>query len=435
VNDVRSALESVLAIDDQILEDPARFRRAMADLFPDNERLGDLLGQSLQLGIPELIRTGHAPEALAQLINHSEINEQVAESIVRWWLDSIHSPSDPFGFLNQGPRRHDEGDLEPQKSNPPTNEMKEAPSGAFQVKIGCIAQEEFLVAISTSDGYFATLLTLPKSGDVVWRRLASPNTPLSRDLFVHGTHEGFALALWSDKFGISAVTARKATGDNDDAAPKLSLTRPSTIVPTVSADQMRYPIAALSTGKGLLDIFWTSDRRTLNRSSWRDQAAVPISTVLPISCSDQERLTMLDAARLNQRQCVLTALTDQSQIWVSEWDLDLDLHGTWRSITLPMDGICAISLLRYQGSQFLFACTPAGRMFAVEASDALRSPLAWRQINLPKSLEGIRTRSIALTSFNDRVYLAMSGKTGLLVATAAMSVNKFVIDHIDWLLK
>jgi len=40
-----------------------------------------------------------------------------------------------------------------------------------------------------------------------------------------------------------------------------------------------------------------------------------------------------------------------------------------------------------------------------------------------------------LTSFNDRVYLAMSGKTGLLVATAAMSVNKFVIDHIDWLLK
>jgi hypothetical protein len=431
--EIRLALEAVLEIDGQIATDPARFRRAIADVLPGDDRTANLLAFSTELGIPQVIRDGHAPEGVAHLIDHGGIDHQAAKWVVQLWIESLLPDSSPFdrmpdllsGRAGSNHQQREEGLESP--------ELREAPAGAYQVRIAWLSAMDLFVAISTSDGCFAALVGASGSDHPRWRRLASPDSPLSRDLFVHQAGDGHVLALWSDRSGIEAISSQRTVVESSGAA--LALGRVSTLVVAGSSEQIRYPIAAISTAHQLLDIFWTCDRQKLFRSSWRDGSSSGEPVVVPGSCYGNERLTILDALQLSDHRCVLAALTDRFRILVADWDLDIDVHGPWRSVAVPMDDMMTLSLVSVEGRSLLFACTKPGRLFAVDVRGTPGDSWPWWQVKLPDSLRRSEIRSISCASHEDRMWLAMSGKSGLAIVSAKLTGRRLEIEDINWILK
>jgi hypothetical protein len=422
---VGAAINTVLAIDPDILGDSARFRRAIADLLPDDERSEILLALSNELGIPQMIRDGYVTESLARLRDLGGIEERAAVSIVNWWSSSLKPDSVPFEASAPTGLRGDE--LE-------DSEPSESPRGAYQVRLAGFSATELFVAISTSDGYFATLVESTNPG-ATWRRLASPDSPLSRDLFVLLIEDDYVMTLWSDTKGVECSYVRRTLKERNTERSQISISRPSTLVPTSTTAQIRFPIAALSTDTGLLDVFWSSDQQQLSRSSWRDGVAIASSVPLPNACEGEERLTLLDVLSMTSRRSILAVLTNRFRILTSEWDLELDIQEPWRSISLPMSDVVSISLSSNEGRTLLFTSTRKGRLFAVEVGRGSGKDSPWWQITLPTSLEKLDIQSMSVTSYNERLFLALSGKSGLSIASTTLRGSRLEVDDVQRILK
>jgi hypothetical protein len=431
---VRRALSAIVGIDDQIVADSARFGRAIADALPDDERSCNLLTLSAQLGVPVLVQGRYGADAVVRLTEDGGIDRRAALAVVQWWAETLLPETGTLDFLPQGDP-HDAVESNDSRGDLTADDLNEHPIGVYQVRIACLSEQELLVAISTSDGFFSTLVRPFREEAPRWRRIASPDSPLSRDLFVHQASRGRVLALWSNKRGIEGRPVWR-TGDQPDSDfPQLSYGQTSTLVPTESSNQIRYPIAALSTAPGLIDIFWTSDRQKLCRSSLREGVATATPQTVPDACYGAERLSILDALQLNDHHCSLAALTDRSRILVADWDLDIDLHGSWRSVAVPMDDMMAISMVRVDERALLFASTKQGRVFAVDLGETVGESWPWWQVNLPDSLSGPETRSISVASHGEYVAIATSGKAGLSVGFAKLHGRRLEVQDVEWILR
>jgi hypothetical protein len=433
-DELRQAVDAVVRLDDEILGDPARFRRAIADVLPEDERTGNLLGLSTELGVPALIREGHSSEAVAHLMDHGGIDQRVARSIIQLWASVLSPGTSVFDSFAGIPGRDESVPSRITNKGLPEDELGEVPTGAYLVRATSLSGLDVFVAISTPDGCFATVVRPSRTVPLHWRRLASPDSPLSRDLCVHHVSDDQVLALWSDRTGIQGITARRALVESGKETPNLALGRPTTFVPTEPVNQIRYPIAAISTSQDMLDVFWTSDRQKLSRSSLRTGSSTSDPQILPASCYGGERLAILDALQLSEHHCVLATLTDRFRILVADWDLDIDLHGEWRSVAVPMDDMMAISMVRVGQRPLLFASTKSGRLFAVDIGERVGDSWPWWQVQLPDALGESATRSISLAACDDNVWLARSGTSGLCVVSARLRSRRLEISDIDWIL-
>ena len=72
----------------------------------------------------------------------------------------------------------------------------------------------YLVAIATQDGTFVCDVPPGRQAPFVWRQLASPHAPLSRDISLAQRPDGEVLAGWSDQAGVLARIVTIETGDD-----------------------------------------------------------------------------------------------------------------------------------------------------------------------------------------------------------------------------
>ncbi|GIF73800.1 hypothetical protein [Asanoa siamensis] len=356
VESTAAALRAVSDHDPSLLTEPARLARALRDLLPDDDHAVRLLVVAARTGLPGLLAGGHAREARNRLTDHAGLRAEVAEQLVSAWIAAStgevrSSAADRPGFVSERP------------GVPTAVAVQPGPAGAA------------VVGLVTGSGVFVG----DGSG---WRRVATPTATVSRDVALADHH-----VFWS---GAGGVFARPVTTPGG----VVSLGEQRTVV---TADQVRYPLAAVSGDGESVDVFWTPDRvRIAHRAlrGWATGSGVDIGAV-----PGAGRLAALAAGAAGPRAMWLAALTESGTLAYAAWDPAGGGLGRWTALAPPVP-IAALTL----AGGVLLGCTAAGHLLAYDLAGAR----TWRSVDPP-----------AQAPRPERAPHALAAAPGLLVVAAA----------------
>ena len=278
--DAGTALSEALRLDPTLAAEPARLRRALADLAPHDER-GWLLALGAAVTVPELISRGQAAEAGARLADVCGCRPETAGWVLSAWALALgrelpDRPSRPSGTTSPS----SDGTPEPEPT-PAEGTQAEEPGAPSALRVCVWPDGTPAAAVVTMRGVFVLAdVRAPARGR--WRRAATPRAPLSRDvaLVVDG-HQ--AEVVWTDHDGVHARSLRRG------AAGPLGLGGPRLLGTPPDGEQARYPLAALG-GEDTLWAVWTADRRAIVLTEERNWLPGGKTVPLPAVSAEGERL-------------------------------------------------------------------------------------------------------------------------------------------------
>lgn len=423
---VAAALAWLLDADPSLRSDPERMRRGLADLVPDQDRAADLLVRSVELGAVDALSSGHAWEARALLVDRGGVRSDLASEAIAVW-EAVQGPGPVARSQSELLDEHEPpaGRLTQVRVPTLTSSVStasaangEVPFGATIVSTGLCASGALAIAVGTPDGLFAAALA--DGALTPWRRLASPSSPMSRAVCLVSTPQGHLWAIWSSERGIERRQLEVDRTENlaGQFETVLSMTDP-TVLFRPGAGQPRYPLAASWSDREILDLFWTTDRQSLFRTSIRGTERLLDPAELPRPVRPPERLVALEVLPRDERDLVLAAMTDSHRILVTEWDITLDVVLTWRSVAAPVSNISDITLLHGTEGVQLLAALPDNRCFSVTVRETLSESWPWRQVAAPEGMPpGNSTRAIAAAPPEAQVMVA-AGSTGVFLIDVA----------------
>jgi len=394
-----------LGYDPTFESDPPRLLRALGDLVPDDARGADMVSRAAALAVPRLLRDGRSADAYGLLVDRAGMRDDVAAWVVRTWAEAV-SVTLPAADTWLPPTA-----LPTPAPSPPPPEATapalpdEIPSAgpthpaepAVLVRAVPAGPDRIVVGAGSSAGLYVTLCDFgaPLVGE--WRSLASPQSPLSRDLVLIPDGHG-AKAVWTDKTGVheSSIQFDPAASSPTQGWHIGS----SSLLLQGGTNQPRYPLlCSASHGGDVLDIVTTSDRQTLTRVTVHRRGAPSRPVLLPPPCHGQERLVALDMARSSDRDARLVALTDRSRVLISKWDVDVDQYSSWSSAVAPVSGFAAVTLLHCGDRLTLFTASSQGRVFCVDIAGTTADSWPWRSLGSPLKATGqARCTSLASVS-------------------------------------
>jgi hypothetical protein len=368
--DAGTALGAALRLDPTLAAEPARLRRALADLAPHDER-GWLLALGAALAVPELISQGQAAEAQARLADVCGCRPDAAAwALAAWALalgrDLPDGPSVPAG----GTARGSVGAPEP--AGPSADgTLVEEPGAPSALRVCVWPDGTPAAAVLTMRGVFVlTDVRVPARGR--WRRVATVRSPLSRDVAL-AVDAHRAEVVWTDHDGLHARSLRRNT------AGPLSLGGRRLLSTPPAGEQARYPLAALSSGADTLSVVWSADRRDMARS-WLPAAE---TALFAAATTAGERLAGLDACAETERTAWLACRTDRGRILVARWDLTVADLGRWLPLDPPAVPVTA-AIIGLDGVPVLVAGTAAGELLSLDVRAAAAGEAAWHSIDRPE---------------------------------------------------
>jgi hypothetical protein len=406
--DLAATLALVVAGDSTILQDPPRLRRALADLAPDDDLGPDLLVRALELGVPRLVDEERASDAFTALYEVGGLRTDLIREIVQIWT-LVMTPDrklpvrdDPPGLVL---------DVDDHQNQLP-EEAEETPNGISLVRLGRLPQGPLLLIAGTANGLFAA--GAARRCITGWRRLATPNSALSRDAWVLSSPNENPVVMWTDRGGVTARSVKFTPGGGGARGSSLSANSAQFLLVTHDGEQPRYPMAAIVTRADILDVFWTSDRRVVRRSTVREGGGWADTVLLPDACGATERLSAIDVRMLAPERCIVVVLTDRSRILASEWDLRLDIHMSWASMASPVATVSTMALLSSGDGLDVVTCTSDGRVFSSAIGAPTAEPRPWLQLGRPLGMpEGATAQSMAAIADANGSAMALAGSSGV----------------------
>lgn len=283
-----------------------------------------------------------------------------------------------------------------------------------------------LPALLSLDGVFvSTDFHVPAAGS--WHRLAGPRAPLTRDLAVAvapdpepGADRDEGRLAWTDGQGIRTVAVsrrrtrpRPGTGAGPGFGP-IAVTAPAPVpsqstllVPVLGGGEPRFPLAAVSAGSGLLDVLWTTDRRTLLHSAARSRFPADPAVEVPVGLTGPERLRALGAVAESPRTAWLACLTDQGRVLAAGWDLAFGEFGRWAELPAPVPDLVAIAAVCVSSAPVLLAATGQGHLIGTDLRSAARGDGDWSSVTMPGGWRPGPLRALAAASGGGRTWIAV----------------------------
>jgi hypothetical protein len=389
--DAQAGLVEALRLDPSLCWHSGRLQRALADLAPHDERGRRLVVLGADLGVPGLLDLGLAAEAHARLVDRAGCRSDVANWVISAWRSARELSADaeqPAGGL----------------PNSATPVAIERPGQPTCIQLAVWPDGTPSVAIITLDGAFVLAdARLPAAG--AWRRVASPRTPMSRDIALAlGADPGEV--AWSDRDGIYARTLRRPGSPHPGV---VGLGDARCLASPAVGQQPRYPLAALTVCPGSLDVIWTADQRQLTCAQSRAWAPAAPPIRLPPACKVGERLTGLDVAVETIHTAWLTCITDRGRVLLARWDTSAGFHGSWISLDLPARHVVAVTVASLQGDPTVIAATSDGNLLSADAR-AAGGRDAWHSIDRPAGVRRLSVvRAISAGSAENDGWLAIVG--------------------------
>lgn len=378
--DARAGLIEALRLDVTLAGDPGRLRRALADLAPADERGILLVALGAEVGVPGLLAAGQAAEAHIRLADLCGCRADVARWVVGTWeLAAGPGSGAGTGALSAGepPPEEDLCRGTGEGGEPGEDEAlpEERPGRPTALRVAVWPDGAPAIAVITLDGVFV-LGEAPDAARGRWRRAATPRTPLSRDIAL-ALEEEPGQIVWSDHDGVHA----RALGRGGGPGP-VRLGGPRLLVSPPGGDQARYPLAALGTGAGCLEVVWTANRSDLLLARARDWAARAEESELPAACASGERLTCLDVCAETGRTAWLAALGDRSRVLAAKWDLSLPGFGRWLALSPPAV-LVTVAIAVLDGVPVIVGATAAGDLLSLDARAAAAGRESWHSVDRP----------------------------------------------------
>lgn len=401
-SDIEMALRAALHFDaGGVALQPERLERLLRDMLPFEDRAVELLVLGARTGVPLLVSSGQARDALHALTADIGLREEVSNWVVNRWAGGLGvAPLTPSG----GGTGRVAANL-PSTPHVPTRQAVSAgdtPAGVAYARVTATSRG-VIVAATDLDGVHIGILAAGAE-EVAWRRLASPRSAFARDVVLRRSKD-HVIALWSDHDGVSG---RTIFDDGD-----LQMGPVVMMLSATGGDEIRYPLTALPRhGTDQVELFWTHDRSTLQRTTCRPgEAGEPVA--LPPPCVGREKLQSLDAVEAGG-VAWLAALTDRGRIVVSRWDLDVDLHNSWHSAAPPVTGLCGAALVpREVGPPTLITLARDGRLLTLDLAADGNPEGDWRTVVVGTVDTGLQYDSLSAVDDGDAVALVAAAGGGV----------------------
>jgi len=237
-----------------------------------------------------------------------------------------------------------------------------------------------------------------------WRRLATPQTPLARDVAL-SVAAAAGHVTWSDEDGLHVVRLSRGDPRQPGAVEPDSGRRVR--VPGDETGGVRFPVTALSAQDGTLDLIWTADRHHLARATERPGFPPEDPAALPRCCAPGERLRALDLAVESGQTAWLACATDRGRLLVARWDLRYDVHAPWRPVRLPVPAADMVAIVYASNQPTIILATRAGAIRACDARSAVEDGLVdWKTVRPPGPLRGRRLQALAAADDDGAAWLA-----------------------------
>lgn len=371
--DAGTALGEALRLDPTLAAEPARLRRALADLAPHDER-GWLLALGAAVTVPDLISQGQVAEAEARLADVCGCRPETAGWVLSAWALALgrelpDRPPRPPGVTAPSA----DGTPEPELT-PGEGAQAEEPGAPSALRVCVWPDGTPAAAVVTMRGVFVLAdLRGPARGR--WRRAATPRAPLSRDvaLVVDG-HQ--AEVVWTDHDGVYARSLRRG------AAGPLGLGGPRLLSTPPDGEQARYPLAALSREDTLWAV-WTADRHAILLTEERNWLLGGKTVPLPPASAAGERLASLDVCAETERTAWLACRTDRGRVLAAQWDLTVSGLGRWLPLDPPIAPV-STAIMCLAGAPVLVAAAPGGELLSLDVRTAASGAAAWHSIDRPE---------------------------------------------------
>ena len=376
-----TALGEALRLDPTLAAEPARLRRALADLAPHDER-GWLLALGAATAVPALIGQGQAAEARAHLTDACGCRPDAARWAVSAWALALGQGTGQDEDLPAGPRDGASPGfgIRPGPQAAADEPPDEEPGPPTALRVGVWPDGTPSAAVVTMRGVFA-LADLRAQARGQWRRAATVQAPLSRDVsLVLDGHR--AEVVWTDHDGVHARSLRRA------AAGRLSLGGPRLLAAPPEGEQARYPLAALGYEADTLSVAWTAGRRALVLTEERGLLPAGNPVLLPAATAAGERLAGLDVCTETERTAWLACRTDRGRVLAARWDLSASEVSSWRPLDLPAD-LLATAVVGLDGIPVLVAVAAGGALLSLDLRAADGGRAAWHSIDRPDRVRAV----------------------------------------------
>jgi len=370
------AVAELLSVDPTFADEPARLRRGLRDLLPDDDRAVHLLAVAAEVGVPPLLAAGQRDGAHQRLVQHAGLRPEIADWVLNAWSNDRSTSGE---------------------KGPPVGD-------AVAVRVAGWSDGSLLVAVLGSRGLFAAEVDPAKPAGCAWLKIATPQTPRSRDVAV-AVRGDRGFVAWSDANGVFACDVRRQPPDG--SSRDLIAEPVRTVAGRRAGGEPQYPVAVLATDDWSLDVFWTADGQVVRRSTLRQWSSDAEPAEMPSGWERPERISRLDADRSGAELAWLVALTDRNRVLVSRWDLARDDVTEWvpvpTSATVLDVAVAAASIV---------ACTEAGELIEADAEQLFRGRVADFTARASGRLP-VRRLSAAATSSGTWI-VAVSDRGGVL---------------------
>jgi hypothetical protein len=234
--------------------------------------------------------------------------------------------------------------------------------------------------------------------------------------------------VWTDRTGIRAAALARRPARPGGPAGLLAPAQARLLIPVGPRREPRFPLAALSSGSGVLDVFWTADRRTLLHSAERPElpagsandgftAGLDDAFGLPLDAAGGELLRDLTVTAGDPRSARLACLTDRGRVFTADWDLAFGLLGAWSALTVPVPDPASLAAVPVGDRPVLLTATARGHLLAADLrAERVQQP-DWSSVALPEGIRPAPLRALAAASGGGRAWIAVLSDAGAWLAT------------------